>query len=515
MTGRAHVAPRGGDLPSFVPTFYPIVVAIAYLGLIFVGLGVSISSAARLFVVTAAALGVVSAAINVVMRDRNRGGVLCLVVVFLALFGMDRRIVALAFIVAALAIAERVISIQRVTRVPWRTITLVGNAVATILVLTLVITGVQNGAWGRVAAELAPQPAPAVGATGTSSDRPDIYAILLDGYERPDKMAELFGYDAGAFSDALARRGFEIASRSRSNYLVTSLSVPSLLNMRHIASMFAAQPMGDGRYRSLERSFSADNAVFRQMRALGYRTVSIASGFEEVAIRRADLIVDTGQLNEYELAMARDTAVGQLIGAFAPTFFADQQRARVNETLDAVADVARGPRDRPLFTFVHVPSPHGPIVFGPHGEPVQAPPLIRFFDDNAHDLGLARTAFGARYVGQIEYLNGRVLETVDRILAASPRPPVIIVFSDHGSGSGLNWENLDHSDLDERSANLVAAYTPGRSRVVPGDITLVNLFGTLFGAYFGIDVPRQPDTIYRWDQGLTHLVPIQRDWASR
>ena len=45
------VARRGRDLPSFVPTFYPIVVAVTYFALLVVGLGISIYSAASLFVV--------------------------------------------------------------------------------------------------------------------------------------------------------------------------------------------------------------------------------------------------------------------------------------------------------------------------------------------------------------------------------------------------------------------------------------------------------------------------------
>jgi len=101
-----------------------------------------------------------------------------------------------------------------------------------------------------------------------------------------------------------------------------------------------------------------------------------------------------------------------------------------------------------------------------------------------------------------------VLDVVDRILAASADPPVIIVLSDHGSGSGLNWEDLAHSDLDERSANLLATYTPGHPKVFPNNITLVNLFGAFFRAYFDIDVPRQPDAIYRWDDTLTHLIKV-------
>ena len=47
------------------------------------------------------------------------------------------------------------------------------------------------------------------------------------------------------------------------------------------------------------------------------------------------------------------------------------------------------------------------------------------------------------------------------------------------------------------------------------DITLVNVFGTLFNAYFGTDIAAKPDTIYRWDDRLTHLIPISSSFAAQ
>jgi hypothetical protein len=510
----AQAAARGRDLPSYVPTFYPIVVVVCYLGLLVVGLGISVFSVTRVFALTTFAVAALSAGINLLMRDRNRGGVLCAIVVFLALFGDDERAAAVLLLVAALVVVERVLSLRHATRVPWRTITLVGNAVGIILILTLIISGIQNGSWGRIAGELTAQrTVPQV--ANPPAGRPDVYVLLLDGYERPNKMADVLGYDDSPFVRELENRGFEVASNSRSNYLLTALSVPSLLNMRHIADLFVAQPNYDAHYRARLRSFSADNAVFRQMQQLGYETIAVASGFEEVRIRDADRVLDTGQLNEYEIAMARTTALGTWVDAIRPTLFASSQRNRVLATLDAAAALGEEPHDRPLFAFVHVPSPHGPIVFGAKGEHLNGPGLDKFFDDDARDLGLTRQDFARRYVGQVQYLNGLVLDSVDRILAASPTPPVIILLSDHGSGSNLDWLDLDHSDLDERSANLFAAVTPGREQVFPDDITLVNVFGTLLGTYLGTDVARQPDTIYRWDESVTHLIPLTPQWASR
>lgn len=514
MTTGSRIAPRGPDLPSFVPTFYPIVIAVAYLALLVIGLGVSVQSVTRVFFIAAFGIAALSVVINLVMRDRNRGGVACLVLVLLALFGQDPRVVAVVSMVAALVIAERVISFRRATRVPWRTITLVGNAVAVILVVTAVMSGLQNGAWGRALEELTVHRSEASPLPEDAADMPDVHVILLDAYERPNKMPELFGFDNGTFTSGLEERGFRVASASRSNYLLTALSMPSLLNMRHIGDLFEAKANYDGPYRALVRSFTADNAVFEQMHRLGYETVSIASGYEEVRVRDADRVIDPGPLNEYEIAMARTTGFGRWVNAVAPSLLADAQRKRVLDTLDLAAQQAERPHQRPLFTFVHLPSPHGPVVFGAEGQPLNGPGLDKFFSGDAHELGLTRAEFGRLYVGQVAFLNGRVIDAVDRILAASAKPPVIILMSDHGSGSGLNWQDLAHSDLDERTANLLATYTPGHPDVFPDNITLVNVFGTFLGAYFGIDVPRQPDTIYRWDDGLTHLIPISPNLAA-
>jgi len=51
--------------------------------------------------------------------------------------------------------------------------------------------------------------------------------------------------------------------------------------------------------------------------------------------------------------------------------------------------------------------------------------------------------------------------------------------------------------------------------VFPNDITLVNVFGTLFNAYFGTDIAAKPDAIYRWDDQFTHLIPISSSFAAQ
>jgi hypothetical protein len=65
----------------------------------------------------------------------------------------------------------------------------------------------------------------------------------------------------------------------------------------------------------------------------------------------------------------------------------------------------------------------------------------------------------------------------------------VIVMSDHGSESRLDWADASRSDLQERFSNLFAARTPARTALFPDDTTPVNLFPLLFDAYFGESIP--------------------------
>jgi hypothetical protein len=87
---------------------------------------------------------------------------------------------------------------------------------------------------------------------------------------------------------------------------------------------------------------------------------------------------------------------------------------------------------------------------------------------------------------QLTYVNRRLLETVRTIQATSDRPPVIVVFSDHG------YRHLPE-DREETLRNLFAVYAPGQPDLFPEDATPINLFPRLLNAYFhaGLDLEEE------------------------
>ena len=490
--------PRQGS-PVWFPVAYPLVFAFVYLGLLFLGTGAGILSAMRIFAVTASGLVLTGIAVNLLMGDRHRGGVLSFAIVVFLIAGTDWQYAAGIGVIVGLLIFERIAAARRGSPIPWPKVTMILHRVALVGVVMLVLTGLQKGGFARVLADLTPI-RPVAATSVAAGVHPDIYVLLLDGYARPDKLRELFGFDDGPFVTALEDRGFDVAELSRSNYILTNLSIPSLLNMRHIDDLISETPTTVDRavYGSATRKLVSDSDVVRQLRGVGYEVTAVSGGFEEVVLRGADRLIDTGQVNEFELVMIRQSGLAPILDAIAPDFFADQHRTRTLDVLAAARSEAARLDDRPKFVFVHVPSPHAPIVFGANGEPVPARNVDNFYDDTAVGIGLSREAFGRRYVGQVQFINGRVLETVDAILSTSPRPPIILVLSDHGSASGLDWSDLRNSDFDERTANLFAALTPGHPGLFPEDVTLVNTFPLLLDAFYGLPIPRQPDTIFSW-----------------
>ena len=98
---------------------------------------------------------------------------------------------------------------------------------------------------------------------------------------------------------------------------------------------------------------------------------------------------------------------------------------------------------------------------------------------------------------QLMYTNRRLQSTLDEILSRSAEPPIIILQSDHGPGSRLDWGDPYDTDLKERLSILNAYYLPGKgSTELYAGITPVNTFGVILDLYFGTDCGLLQDDSY-------------------
>ena len=323
---------------------------------------------------------------------------------------------------------------------------------------------------------------------------PDIYYIILDGYARADVMSELFGLDLEPFLKRLERRGFYVARRSTANYCQTPLSLSSSLNATYLNGLIPA----DWENTAPLNRWTGEGRVMCTLRGLGYRFVTFATSFAQTEHPEADFYLSPFG---YKSAFHRMLLDRTLLAPLAPVpQMLDSYTVSRKQTLyvfDKLPDVARW--GAPTFAFAHILSPHPPFLFGKDGEDVSDRERRYYLTDGE----LFRNWYGDRddyiagYRKQAAFLTDRVERMIDRILANSPQPPVIILQSDHGSGLGLATESLEQTDLHERMSILNAYYLPEKGgEALYQSISPVNAFRIVFNAYFGAGLELLSDRSY-------------------
>jgi hypothetical protein len=330
-----------------------------------------------------------------------------------------------------------------------------------------------------------------------AGDLPDIYYIVLDGYSRADWLQEEFAYDNSAFVDALAERGFYVADKSCSNYGITILSIPSTLNMTYFDKKDVARWGGNKAYNYLALYARKHNRVGQAFNDLGYTYVHFLTGFPVTDRSPVEgVLIDFGPDGPFE---TKPSNVNQFLNVFLPTtlylpFFTYQEVTRgnsydsfsPNRVLAMLDELTKIPeRDEPTLTVAHIIKPHYPYSFDREGNILPKP--AGWVPEDDTKLPNADQA----YADQVAFLNTRLLEVVDEIVAKSDQTPIIILQGDHG------WRHHDARHSPERVMILNAYLVPEatRAQLYPG-ITPVNSFRLILDTVFGTHLGLLPDESY-------------------
>jgi len=344
---------------------------------------------------------------------------------------------------------------------------------------------------------------------------PDIYYIILDGYARGDILQELYDYDNRTFLDELTARGFHVVTDAHANYCQTTLSLASSLNMRYLdPTTDHFDPDSDNR--SYVEQMILQNEVHRFLHANGYTSAAFATGYRSTEIETVDVFREAGAdllfLDEFQNGLLNTTPLPAILNKLRRyrLFGGGIGHAQAERHRDQVLSVFRHLQrtrsaPQPQFVFAHIITPHPPFLFGRNGEHLFPGGVYNMADGN-HLIGPylpTRDEYVRKYVDQLIYINGLVLSAVDSILARSARPPVIILQSDHGPGSQLNWDSIDSTNVKERLSILNAYYLPeGGDALLYDGITPVNTFRLIFNRYLGTDYQLLDDRSYfsTWPQ---------------
>ena len=443
---------------------------------------------------------VVTLLLAALFADRERAG-LAATAAALLVITTDERVALLAGIVVIAIVVEGLVHRGRQAIVAGIATRLL-NVVSAVLLVVVGLGLARVGAISQAIEDLAMTGLPGLGPI--AADRPDMFLILLDAYpgDRAARLATSF--DADAFPAALRDRGFDVVHDAHSNYLLTPLTLTSMLSMRHLAdipSLDAPYGSAVADWRRL-RAVLDDAPAFAELRASGYRVTVVDGGYGHVQLPRVDRFIPQPGPGEFELVLIRNTGLQRILDAASPGTMAGLARDRITTVFREARQVATEPRSGPQFVFIHVPAPHPPWVFYGNGAP-RNPVDVTFAGEPASS---AQEALDAGFE-QARYVGGLTLDLVDDIRASSSTPPVIVVMSDHGPATDFSTEAPFSGNYEVRASNLMAAATPGHPGLIGDHLTPINLFPTLLDAYVGGSRPRQPDTIWGWRGSYLDVIP--------
>jgi hypothetical protein len=480
-------APRGPNVLG-ISAFYPSVLAACFVLTIYLDEVVPVSLSIRAVVVAMSLTAVLVTVACLLFGDRRRGALVASATVGLAL-SFHQPFPAASFGLVALAvIADRLLASRTGRYVP-KDVAILDRGLATFAVILLVVTLGQFAARGQLVS-----PGSADAERTSLKSGPDIWILLLDGYPRADILKVTYGIDNSPFLAELRELGLTVAARSRSNYLGTDMTLPSMFNL---APLDRLEPFSEGEFPLAAPAPARwlalqENRAFAILREHGYETVALGSGYSRTDIRSADRFIDVGTADDVEFHLLADSALREVVDAFAPTFATGEVRRRIEANLGALEGIAREPRDGPVFVFAHVPSPHAPAVFDSNGNTLPAAVEYLFHQPGpSEDPVRHRADYGAN----LAHLNQLVTRTTRDLIQATNGEAVVILMSDHGSRSRGNTGGLTPADLNERFGNFFAYYTPDDTELFGDTVTPVNVLATLFDHYLGTSLPRWPDTL--------------------
>ena len=364
------------------------------------------------------------------------------------------------------------------------------NGVGLVLVIVALIVIVPFQASAAFSARIEPTTATVPGVP----DRPlrDVYYVILDRYGSDDALSLRYGID-NDLTPWLAEHGFRVLPDSRANYVRTTMSVASTLNMTHLTDLATRLGADSGGYGPLYDMLQ-DSRIAKQFKALGYGYTHIGSYFSPTrSDAGADRDLYLGGPSDFAATLFDTSVLPRVFRALHIGGLTRPERAYANnvfsfEALDSVRD-----DPGPKFVFAHLLLPHPPYVVSRDGKFRDATAAAQLSDEE-------------QFGDQLAWTNEHLRAWIESLQALpEDRRPIVILQADEGPyprAYGANPKTYDWADASPRDllikyGILNAWYLPdGTDPGLYDSMTSVNTFPTLFSGYFGLDVPRLEDRSY-------------------
>ncbi|MBY5163542.1 sulfatase-like hydrolase/transferase [Salsipaludibacter albus] len=329
---------------------------------------------------------------------------------------------------------------------------------------------------------------------GAEAPARDIWYIIPDRYPRAETLSDEYGFDNSDFESHLEDLGFSIQDQARANYPKTAHSLAATWNLDTVQDLVPEPPEDGADYGPLYDLLD-DHRLGRFITDSGFDYLHLGSWWGPTA--ESSVATENRNLStasEFETVWRTTTAL-RWTGAVTEEEGMDSRnfiRAITDYQLDELDALVTEPSDRPRFVLAHVTLPHEPYVYDADGSYVTA-------EEEQSRTRVENT------VNQVEYVNQRLTDLVDRLVTGDPADdPIIVIQSDEGphpeeqyaAAGGINWLDVDTEVRAEKLRTFSAWYLPGLDDEVPADITGVNTWRFILDRYFGTDLGLVDDRVW-------------------
>ena len=301
------------------------------------------------------------------------------------------------------------------------------------------------------------------------ADCPDIYHIILDAHSGFDNPLLCDNY----FKTELEKRGFHICKGVRSNYPMTGMSLPSMLNLNYVDTFFPKDKEPAQIKKMWE--FYNDNIVFKTLKKLDYKFACIYSNYflkimNHSYIKKTDIINNPHKSNSI-LSLLYFLSLNYVITPNGICF----DNKNIEKILNTHNSVCSQTFQNPTYYYAHILAPHYPYSKNESGKkiPISEQKNIK------------------NYMTYQKYINKTFLKNIDTIQKNMKDNSIIILHSDHSI--------CYNGDTKGRYNILCAIYSKNADfkTLIPDNSTLVNIYRYIFNKLFNTNLEILPNKYFQ------------------
>lgn len=301
-----------------------------------------------------------------------------------------------------------------------------------------------------------------------SSNKPNIYFIILDSYTSNSSLKQYWDYDNTPFEDSLKYRGFFVTHNSRSKYNNTPYSICSYLNFSSLTINDTIPDKEEAKLYSNNTHYFliSNNQITKFLRSQGYSIVNYSPFTIEGTPKHYKIY------NHHYLSRTLWYTIYMYFKeGLLDTPIVSSARIPIFNVLRKYPNEKYIP---PFFVYAHILLPHGPFYLDENGSKLTN-------EDN-------KLPDKIKYLKQLIYTNKITTSTIDSILSNSDSEPIIIIQGDHGFRDLAN--NSSNKSESEAYTMFSAYHLPGKGVELLNDsISPINTFRVILNAYFGQKLP--------------------------